>query len=342
MKRNKVAILTEHKSVNYGSVLQAHALYNLLSKKNDVYILNYRALRYHLKEFKDFFFKFDLKKIQNSITLYKKIRGFMTPLNHYPEKLLHSKKKISEYYFDKIVVGSDEMWNYNNPYRGKDFTFFGENWNCEQKISYATSFGATFDLAEFKKKIENNLNSFSLISVRDFHSKKILDQMGIKSEIVLDPTFMWDFNEKKIESYENYVFIYGYFDKKTSKSIVEYCKKNNLKTFTPQASNKWCDIISAISPSEWVDYLFSCKYVFTSSFHGTMFSIKYKKKFIYFKDYWSYNKVFNILEHLGLKDNFYEDKNTFKILSNENIFKDDFNSKINLLFENSKNFLDKI
>tara|TARA_B100000700_G_scaffold328769_1_gene447735 strand:+ start:516 stop:1544 length:1029 start_codon:yes stop_codon:yes gene_type:complete len=342
MKKAKVAILTEHKSVNYGSVLQTHALYNVLSKRNDVYILNYRALKYHLKEFKDFFLKPDLKKIQNSVSLYKKIRGFVSPLKHQPKKLLHSKKKIYNFYFDKIVVGSDEMWNYNNPYRGKDFSFFGENWNCEQKISYATSFGATTDITEFKERIQKNLKKFSSISIRDFHSKKILDKIGISSEVVLDPTFMWDFNEKKIDFLKNYVFVYGYFDKKTATHIAEYCKENNLKTFTPQASNKWCDEIMAISPTEWVDYLYSCKYVFTSSFHGTILSIKYRKKFIYFKDYWSFNKVYNILEYLGLKENFFLDKNSFGVLKNENNFKEEFILKINSLFENSKNFIEKI
>ncbi len=342
MKKSKVAILTEHKSVNYGSVLQTLSLYNILSKKNDVYILNYRALKYHLKEFKDFFFKFDLKKIQNSVSLYKKIRGFMKPLNHQPQKLLYSKKKISNFYFDKIVVGSDEMWNYNNPYRGKDFTFFGENWNCDKKISYATSFGATSDISEFKDRILRNLKTFNSISIRDFHSKKILDELGVFSELVLDPTFMWDFNQKKIEFLKNYVFVYGYFDEVTSKNISDYCKQNNLKTFTPQASNKWCDVVSAISPSEWVDYLFSCKYVFTSSFHGTIFSIKFRKKFVYFKDYWSFNKVYNILEYLGLKDNFFQDKNTFEVLKNKNTFNESFVLKINLLIKNSNKFLDKI
>lgn len=342
MKKTKVAILTEHKSVNYGSVLQTHALYNVLSKRNDVYILNYRALKYHLKEFKDFFLKPDLKKIQNSISLYKKIRGFLSNLNHQPKKLLHSKKKIHNFYFDKIVVGSDEMWNFNNPYRGKDFSFFGENWNCDQKISYATSFGATMDITEFKERIQKNLKKFSSISIRDFHSKKILDEIGISSEVVLDPTFMWNFNEKKIDFLENYIFVYGYFDAKTARDISEYCKENNLKTFTPQASNKWCDKIIAISPTEWVDYLYSCKYVFTSSFHGSIFSIKFRKKFIYFKDYWSFNKVYNILEYLGLQENLFLDKNTFGVLKNENIFKEDFNLKINSLLKNSSNFLEKI
>ena len=266
----------------------------------------------------------------------------MEPLKHHPSKLLYSKKNISNFYFDKIVVGSDEMWNYNNPYRGKDFTFFGENWSCEKKISYATSFGATKNITEFKERIQKNLKKFSSISIRDFHSKKILDEIGISSEVVLDPTFMWDFNEKKIDFLKNYVFVYGYFDAKTAEDISEYCKENNLKTFTPQASNKWCDEIIAISPSEWVDYLYSCKYVFTSSFHGTIFSIKFRKKFIYFKDYWSFNKVYNILEYLGFKENLFLDKNTFGILKNENIFKEEFNFKINSLIENSKIFLEKI
>lgn len=342
MKKNKIAILTEHKSINYGSVLQTHSLYNILSKKNNVYILNYRGFKYHLKEFKDFFFKFDLKKIQNSVSLYGKIRGFMRPLNHQPTKLLHSKKKISSFYFDKIVVGSDEMWNYNNPYRGKDFTFFGENWNCKEKVSYATSFGATNDIADFKVRIQKNLKNFSSISIRDFHSKKILDEIGISSEVVLDPTFMWDFKEKKIDFLRNYVFVYGYFDTNTSKSIIKYCKQNNLKTFTPQSSNKWCDVVLAISPTEWVDYLFSSKYVFTSSFHGTIFSIKYRKNFIYFWDYWSFNKVYNILEHLSLKNHFFQNENTFKVLKKENTFENDYNSKINSLIDNSNKFLDKI
>ena len=342
MKKNKVAILTEHKSINYGSVLQTHSLYNILSKKNDVYIFNYRALKYHLKEFKDFFFTFDLKKIEHSISLYRKIRKFISPLKHQPIKLVHPKKKISNFYFDKIVVGSDEMWNYNNPYRRKDFTFFGENWNCKKKLSYATTFGSTNDISDFKDRIKKNLESFSSISIRDFHSKKILDEIGISSEIVMDPTFIWNFNEKKIEFLENYVFVYGYFDKNTSKNIVEYCKKNNLKTFTPQASNKWCDLVLAVSPTEWVDYLFSSKYVFTSSFHGTIFSIKFKKNFIYFWDYWSFNKVYNILEYLGFKKNYFQDENSFEVLKNKNAFEGDFNLKINSLIDRSNKFIDKI
>ncbi len=342
MIKKRIAILTEHKSINYGSVLQLYALYNLLSERHDVTVLNYRALRYHLKEYKDFFFKLSLKKIRNARTLYSKIRPYVSKLNHVPKEMLFSSKKISNYHFDKIVVGSDEMWNFNNPYRGKDLTFFGENWNCDNKVSFATSFGSTKNFLELEDTIRDLINKFSLISVRDFHSKALLKDIGIDASLVLDPTYMFNFEEKNIEGLENYVFVYGYFDKETTKHIIEYCKKNYLKTLSPQASNNWCDKIIPLSPTEWIDHLYSCKYVFTSSFHGTIFSVKFKKNFMYFYDYWSFNKVINILDYLGLKNNHFTDHKSFETLNSINNYDDNFVLKINQLIKDTQEFIKKI
>ena len=229
--------------------------------------------------------------------------------------MLFSTKKLSNYQFDKIVVGSDEMWNFNNPYRGKDLTFFGQNWNCDHKVSFATSFGSTKNFLELEDTIKDLINKFSLISVLSSVLSGTFLNTPIDSSLVLDPTYMFDFEEKNIEGLDNYVFVYGYFDKETTKYIIEYCKRNNLKTLSPQASNNWCDKIIPLSPTEWIDHLYSCKYVFTSSFHGTIFSVKFKKNFMYFYDYWSFNKVINILDHLGLKNNYFIDHKSIEFFN---------------------------
>ena len=135
-------------------------------------------------------------------------------------KSLPSKKFVSLNYDKNLlsIYGSDEVWNFDNPFFGFDPFFFGRS-NKNFKTSYAASFG-NISVSNLNynilNEIENLLKSFKFISVRDFNSQNFLkNKFNISSEIVLDPIFLIDnefeiFNEinKKIPE-KKYCLIYG-------------------------------------------------------------------------------------------------------------------------------------
>ena len=54
-----------------------------------------------------------------------------------------------------------------------------------------------------------------------------------------------------------------------------------MKLISVDYSNSWCDKnIIDIDPFEWLGYFKNAKYVLTSTFHGTIFSLKYKSRLL--------------------------------------------------------------
>ena len=75
------------------------------------------------------------------------------------------------------------------------------------------------------------------------------------------------------------------------------------------ADERYFDVqAAAIGPAEWLGYIKNAEIIFTDSFHGTIFSVNYHKKFVSFenlsgdaeKD--SGLRKYSILRRLGLAD----------------------------------------
>ena len=108
---------------------------------------------------------------------------------------------LNQFFFKKInneknhisVYGSDEIWNFSNPFFGYD-DFFLEN--MMKTLKYHMLLHSVQQKKDklgvsLKYEIKNLLSKFSNISVRDEKSSQILkSEFGIKSEIVLDPIFL--------------------------------------------------------------------------------------------------------------------------------------------------------
>ena len=105
---------------------------------------------------------------------------------------------------------------------------------------------------------------------------------------------------------KKYVLIYltQYPIKLTShiiNEIKEFSVINNCKIFSIGFYNKFADKnYLGISPFEWLDFFANSKYIITNTFHGTVFSILYSKKFITYKTEQINNKVLPLLESLNL------------------------------------------
>lgn len=225
---------------------------------------------------------------------------------------ISQKKPFNQLYeFNDIcqsfLVGSDVLWKpyVSRPY--KQFFFLDFVNNDKKKISYATSFGGPYNGNDDEKSItKQNLQRFDLISVRDKLSLNITKNIfDIKNVIqVCDPTFICNYseyekliNKSKVMQKNEYILAYildptkeiGYRLEKLSvdKNITVIIllkerqkvwkkekKKLNLK------GNGKIIVKDMVDLNDFMWYYNHSKAIFTDSFHGTVFSIIFRKPFI--------------------------------------------------------------
>lgn len=276
-----IAIVTIE-TFNYGNRLQNYALQQTLQSLG----YSVRTLpRSHRKKGLDVIIKRFLQNIMQTKT--SKFRQFdlnidfaedVVRRDEYPLDLC---KK-----FDYFIAGSDQIWNpYFEFVSGKcDFLDFAED---RQKISYAASFGVEEIPEVRKKEYAEYLNKFKAISVREYQGAKIIQNLtGRTVEVVLDPTFLlnkheWEKVEKKPCRYpsKKYVLIYA-LGEKNQRFVdrIEQLKKD-YEIF--DIRSHW--IIEGeipVGPAEFLYLVHNAELILTDSFHATVFSIIFHKKFI--------------------------------------------------------------
>ena len=169
---------------------------------------------------------------------------------------------------------------------------------------------------------------------------------GIASTKVLDPTFLTNYESiltpPKLE--KSYLLVYnhkelGDFQKRT---IQEIAKVKNLKIVS--IGDAW-DIADknfvSVNPAEWVGYFKYASYVFTNTFHGTIFSLLFKKNFTVFVGEGKRNKVFDLLTPLDLKSRIIMDSTVDYEIDNSEIDYASVYRKLTPQIEDSKAFLAK-
>ena len=225
---------------------------------------------------------------------------------------LSSEKKLYELYklneeCKGYIVGSDQLWNIGISRKYESFHFLGFADNNTKKISYATSFGIPYEGTEEEKKLSSAyLRRFDGISVRDKLSFDICQNIfGIKDVVqVCDPSFLCDIsdyeiliNMAKIEERNPYILAYildptqtiglrleQLSNDKNMKVIVILDEKQKQLEINKKklglSGNGYIEIKESINLYEWMWYFNHSKSIFTDSFHGTIFSIIFKKPFI--------------------------------------------------------------
>jgi hypothetical protein len=279
----KVGILTTHEGANYGAFLQALALQEAIKELGyDVNIINYTSIRQLLKELR---YSIITKKICTIPARIAKVNQFYKTQKHYFHctPFTHNPQKINDYNFDVIVLGSDEIWNYNNKVIKHDLTYFGKGINAGL-ISYAPSIGAIKPTDNHPKYISCLLSRFSHLSARDKNTALIVRQLtGQLPTLVLDPTLIYDLTKHHTTINENskYLLVYAPTIKNSHAAcITQYAKEQNLKIISVGYHYDWVDKnIIKIDPMKWMSYIANATFVFTTSFHGTLFSINYNKPF---------------------------------------------------------------
>lgn len=319
----KIGILTFHRAINFGAVLQCYALYRTLSDMgHEVEVIDYRPA--YIEKYRkplywnDFKKQALLSKIKTLLLLpltyinkRKAARVFDSFVNHYISTTTLV-KNISEIpHFEVVFFGSDQIWN-PRICEGFDPFYWGQfNKKNTKFISYAASLGTPQVLTNKQwNQICPLAKSFDLISVRESKSAEYLHAIGINAKTVLDPTLIVskDIFESIVERprESNYVLLYML---ESDSHAVEFAsnlaKQHNLKLIrvralsSPDIRKKTYKEVIPNSVGEFLGYFKYADYVVNVSFHGTVFSLIFNKNFYTIKSK-NFERAYGLLESLNL------------------------------------------
>ena len=358
----KIGILTFHRAMNYGAILQVYALQKKIG--NNCVVLDYRNQDTFEKDYTLNFFK--KKGLKNKIKCFmkwiilpksnyklyikgKKLRKFLeTNIECSP---ILNKQNVAEFVKNNIktvVVGSDQVWNMG--LSNYDYTYvldFCEE--HEKKVSYAASFGG---YKNFNENMLQCLKNFNSVTVREKEGVDLLAEIGVESKVVLDPTFLheksfWEnFSKDVAVPKEKYVLIYT-VAKQTNlyREAVEYAKNHNCAIYSlseiKKSFFKYKGVFNS-SAEEFIGYVKNAECVFTTSFHGMALSINLNKEFYYELSKEKINnnsRIIHIAETLGLESR--EIKNN-KNINKESIEWEKVNDKLKELRTQSAEILEEM
>lgn len=273
----RIGIITVYEPItNFGSYLQAYALRQILTDlghdvyiiaKNTTYTTIIKAIS-KLSPKREFFLR-----IQKALYCIKDLNQF---------KIIN-RNQISYYKLDCLIFGSDEIWNLENPYF-RDNLFWGVNLPDIPKIAYAISTGAASKdlLLQYSRYIQN-LGSFKDILARDNHTKTIIeDIVKRKIQLVCDPTLLLPVQHltRSIAIPKKpYLLVYTYgVDSHLSHIICQFAQKNNLLIVSPCFWHLWADKVIECSALQFSYLIANAEFVFTSTFHGAIFTLLNHKR----------------------------------------------------------------
>ena len=154
----KIGIFTIQDNDNYGNRLQNYALQKVLIDLGfECYSFkNYRRTNFKSNTLKNLILQVSLmfnqflKNLKNR-KRYKYFKEFNKNISFYKKNITYS-NYIKEFNkFDYIIVGSDQVWNYNM-LRLSNIDLL-ENIDKEKSLSYAASFGVDEIPAGLKEKV---------------------------------------------------------------------------------------------------------------------------------------------------------------------------------------------
>lgn len=225
--------------------------------------------------------------------------------------------------YDIYISGSDQLWNAKitegefDPAYFMDFGSSGVG-----RITY--SVGADFSVVKFpQSKLIKYLGRIQAISLREekcYNTIKLacdyINEPNKQIHIDLDPTFLLEaeqydrFMSLDVQEEEPYILTYTMPNLESQKTALQTAKdfasKTGLRVIdisgNPNATNQMIDDNRLCGPDEFLRYVKNADYILTNSFHGTVFSVIFKKRFVSIPHSGTGNRVTELLNKLGLDD----------------------------------------
>ena len=261
----KIGICTLNEACNMGAILQAFAMQETLKS------MGYEP---------------EFLKLENCVIHDE---GRIT------QEFLDMRKHLnisSKYYnpnedrYDAIIVGSDEIWNVQEPSFEHIDEFLGYNLSAPKIIAYAPGANKTNGkVFEEYYKGTRDLSSFTSLSARDTNALDIIRTVTKKdAPLLVDPTVLVDSYDNYMEECKekDYILVYGWsFSEEEKQSVIDFAKKKNLPLYSVGYELDWCDKFIGSNVFKFLAYMKNATYAVTSeTFHGTIFSIIFNKQFV--------------------------------------------------------------
>ena len=306
-----VGILTFHFSDNYGAALQAYALRRwLMEQGHHASFIDYRPA--HIEHGGRLSLPTSPARLKANLkVVYLALSSFVH--QHFGNRSQQEKfVRFREYFlgipgdaaptdngaslaaaqaYDLIVAGSDQIWSPSQHF-GFDpnyFLAFAQSFRA-RKISYAASFGRDRVSASEAAQLPRLLHHFDAISVREASGVTLVERaIGHKPANVPDPTLLHgnyaELTERAPSGHDDpYVFCYGLRSPDNIRQTADLVSRQlNCRILSPHNPHRrWVEIGSTVypDPGEWVSLVKNARFVVTNSFHGTVFSLLFRKPFI--------------------------------------------------------------
>lgn len=370
----KIAILTQPLHNNYGGLLQAYALKEVLKEiGHEVTIVN-RKLK-HSERYPQWRKYASIaksiltgRKVHPNVLISQSLRDEITKNTrhfrntYYPElsPLITGQQgmeKLNKMGFDAYVVGSDQCWRPRySPAIRNYFLDFAEYDQNVKRISYAASFGVSnWEFTqEDTEACSRLIQKFDALSVREDSAVDLLrDYLNRDDGVhVLDPTMLLSLDKyKELVEKENVgkspgtlkAYVLDHTPEKMSVAE-KVAQQLGLKIFEVMPKGDFkaekvtkqnvSDFVYP-NPAAWIRGFMDAEFVVTDSFHGTVFSILYNKPFIAIGNESRGLTRFNsLLRMFDLQDRLITDVNNFD--ANKFIEKPIDWDKVNKLLEKER------
>lgn len=315
----KVGILTFHRAVNYGAVLQCYALQKKMKSLGyDVYIIDYRQPATE-QGYQAFHWKHIWNNRFHPGNIYRYLRKYKA--RHKRAKLfqefrtlyLHLTRRCDQLSIpqnmDIYLIGSDQVWSLTCT-NGLDpvfFTFF-ERSPKSKVCGYAISSSIASIEAIDKKILCESINHFFTLSVREKTIKEELEKyISTPIRVDIDPTLLlssqnWDeLTNDSWNKKSDYIVVYQARHLSGRESLLY----DKACTLASQIGNT--DIVDLstynYTPQEFVSIIKHACYVLTSSFHGTVFGLIFHRPMTVFKLNDGHDsRCVDLLKSVGMED----------------------------------------
>lgn len=325
----KVCILSMQQIDNMGSLLQSYALKTTIEKLgNEVEFIDikkrdedYKLLGNYKQEYHEEREKGGLlgkiSKIDrytiNRLKIKRKSVEQGLVFDEFRKEYLNIDKKSRHY--DLCVIGSDEVFNcLNSGAWGFTSQLFGNVSNADKVITYAASCGSTKyqELPQsVADKIRSSFDRVSAFSVRDNNTHRFVENLTQKTVVdSLDPVLIYNF-DKEVEAAilpelpAHYCVVYSYYNrihtKKEIEAIETFCKEYNLTPVAIGAPQFWVKNYVVCDPFQCLKVFQQADFVITDTFHGTIFSAKYAKRFAVLARDSNKNKLLDLVDKICMK-----------------------------------------
>lgn len=260
--------------------------------------------------------------------------------------------------YSAFLVGSDQLWRTDSVEHG----YYTLEWVPDniRKIAYSTSIGVK-EVPWFQvEKNKRFMNRFDYIALREQSACDLVYKLtGRKVQVVLDPTLLFTGEQwMSIQQEEpltdgKYIFCYLLGNNPGQREFIKQIKaKTGYKIVALQHLDEYipsdegfADEAPYVGPREFLNYIRNAEYVFTDSFHCSVFSILYKKNFFTFSRFAegakqsTNTRIDNLLHITGLENRrMTSDKTVDDVLKFKVCF-DGVDDKLSALRKSSMDYL---